>query len=186
VVRFLLWAIAAAFKPRALLITANLCLRQQLLVLQRSRPQPRLTNTDRQFWIWINRWFGGVAQFAPDCETRDAVEAASTGLPCPLVVTVTLAAREGWSPPDSPATSGAHRRMTAENGLWDQRRIQAELAILRFTVSARTVAKYMNSRHSRGLSSGWRNFPKRHESSIWACDFFRVQTILFRSLYVFL
>jgi hypothetical protein len=59
VVRFLLWAIAAAFKPRALLITGNLCVRQQLLVLERSRPQSRLTNADRQFWIWINRWFGG-------------------------------------------------------------------------------------------------------------------------------
>lgn len=57
-VRFLLWAIAAAFKPRALLITENLCLRQQRLVLQRSRPQPRPTNANRRFWIWINRWFG--------------------------------------------------------------------------------------------------------------------------------
>ena len=32
---------------------------------------------------------------------------------------------------------------------------------------------------------GWRKFLKRHESSIWACDFFCVQTILFQTLYVF-
>jgi transposase InsO family protein len=75
--------------------------------------------------------------------------------------------------------------MTAENRLWGQKRIQAELTRLGFTVSARTVAKYMNSRHGRGPSSGWRNFLKRHESSIWACDFFCVQTILFQTLYVF-
>jgi hypothetical protein len=75
--------------------------------------------------------------------------------------------------------------MTAENRLWGQKRIQAELARLGFTVSARTVAKYMNSRHGRGPSSGWRKFLKRHESSIWACDFFCVQTILFQTLYVF-
>jgi putative transposase len=75
--------------------------------------------------------------------------------------------------------------MTAENRLWGQKRIQAELARLGFTVSARTVAKYMNSRHSRGPSSGWRKFLKRHESSIWARDFFCVQTILFQTLYVF-
>jgi len=30
-----------------LLIAENLCLRQQLLVLQRRHPQPRLRNTDR-------------------------------------------------------------------------------------------------------------------------------------------
>ena len=77
------------------------------------------------------------------------------------------------------------RRMTAENRLWGQKRIQAELARLGFTVSARTVAKYMNSRHGRGPSSGWRKFVKRHESSIWACDFFCIQTILFQTLYVF-
>ena len=43
----------------------------------------------------------------------------------------------------------------------------------------------MNSRHGRGPSSGWRKFLKRHESSIWARDFFCVQTILFQTLYVF-
>jgi len=35
VFRFLLWAILAALKPKALLVAENLCLRQQLLVLQR-------------------------------------------------------------------------------------------------------------------------------------------------------
>jgi hypothetical protein len=38
VFRLLLCAIAAIFRPRALLIAENLCLRQQLLVLQRRRP----------------------------------------------------------------------------------------------------------------------------------------------------
>ena len=35
----------------------NLCLRQQLLVLQRRHPQTRLRNADRQFWICASRWF---------------------------------------------------------------------------------------------------------------------------------
>jgi hypothetical protein len=50
VVRFLVWAIAAAFRP-VRLIAENLCLRQQLLVLQRRHQQPRLGNADRRFWI---------------------------------------------------------------------------------------------------------------------------------------
>jgi hypothetical protein len=77
------------------------------------------------------------------------------------------------------------RRMTIENRLWGQKRIQAELARLGFAVSARTVAKYMNSHHNRSPSPGWRQFLKRHDSNIWACDFFFVQTIFFETLYVF-
>jgi len=55
VVRFLVWIISAALKPKALLVAENLCLRQQLLVLQRRHPQPRLRNADRQFWICASR-----------------------------------------------------------------------------------------------------------------------------------
>jgi hypothetical protein len=58
-VRFLALAFAAIFGPRALLIADNLCLRQQLLVLQRRHPRPRLRNADRRFWILASRWLGG-------------------------------------------------------------------------------------------------------------------------------
>ena len=45
------------FTPKALLIAENLCLRQQLVVLQRRHPRPRLSDTDRRFWILASRWF---------------------------------------------------------------------------------------------------------------------------------
>jgi len=77
------------------------------------------------------------------------------------------------------------RQMAAENRLWGQKRIRAELARLGFEVSARTVAKYMSRRLNGGPSPGWREFLRRHESNIWACDFFCVRTILFQTLYVF-
>src|SRR4029453_15923350 len=57
--RCLLWALAAAVQPKALLIADNLCLRQQLLVLQRRMPRPRLEDADRRFWILVCRWFSG-------------------------------------------------------------------------------------------------------------------------------
>jgi hypothetical protein len=59
VLHFLVWAILAALRPKALLIAENLCLRQQLLVLQRRHPQVRLRHADRQFWICASRWFAG-------------------------------------------------------------------------------------------------------------------------------
>jgi putative transposase len=61
----------------------------------------------------------------------------------------------------------------------------AELARLGFKVSARTVAKYMHRTHHRGPSSHWRSFLRQHASTVWACDLFCLQTITFRTLYVF-
>ena len=76
------------------------------------------------------------------------------------------------------------RRMAAENRLWGQKRIQAELARLGFQVSARTVAKYMRVRRSRGPTGTWREFLTRYASDTWACDFFSVPTALFQTLHV--
>ena len=56
---------------------------------------------------------------------------------------------------------------------------------LSFKVSARTVAKSMRLPHDRGPSPGWRCFLERHAAEIWACDFFCVQTLWFKTLYVF-
>ena len=52
-------ALAEFFKSRASLVAENLCLRQQLLVLQRRHPRSRLTDADRRFWILASRWFCG-------------------------------------------------------------------------------------------------------------------------------
>jgi transposase InsO family protein len=43
----------------------------------------------------------------------------------------------------------------------------------------------MHRTHYRGPSSRWRSFLTQHASSVWACDFFCVQTITFRTLFVF-
>ena len=48
-------AIAALLKPKVLLVAENLCLRQQLIVLQHRQPRPWLHPADRQFWIQARR-----------------------------------------------------------------------------------------------------------------------------------
>jgi putative transposase len=55
--RLLVLAIGAIFRPKALPIAENLSLRQQLVVLQRGHPRPRLSNADRRFWILGSRRF---------------------------------------------------------------------------------------------------------------------------------
>jgi len=59
VFRFVVWAILAALKPKALLVAENLCLRQQLLALQRRRPRPYLKAADRFFWVLASHCFCG-------------------------------------------------------------------------------------------------------------------------------
>ena len=41
----------AVLLNRATLVAENLALRQQLAILQRARPRPRLRNRDRLFWV---------------------------------------------------------------------------------------------------------------------------------------
>src|SRR5262245_11756870 len=67
-------------------------------------------------------------------------------------------------PPIAPEPRTLIRRMTMENRVWGQRRIQAELARLGFKVSARTI-------HRRGPSFRWRSFLRQRASAIWVCDF---------------
>lgn len=182
--RWVALAITALFKPKALLVAENLCLRQQLLVLQRRQPRPRLADADRQFWILACWWFS-------DWRKSLLVVKAETVLGWH---------RRGWRfywhwrsqsrrktgrrriPPELRALI---RRMASENPLWGQRRLQAELARPGLRVSARTVAKYMRRPYNGRPSPGWREFLKRHADDIWACDFFCVQTIFFRTFYVF-
>jgi transposase InsO family protein len=184
VIRWMACAIAALLKPKALLVAENVCLRQQLIVLQRRQPRPRLLGADRRFWILARRWFSGW---------RDVL----------LIVqpeTVLRWHRRGWRAywrwrSRRRGTGGRHaisaelqtliRRMASENRFWGQRRIQAELVRLGFKVSARTVAKYMRRPYAGKPSSSWREFLKRHARDIWACDFFCVRTIWFQTFYVF-
>jgi putative transposase len=142
VIRWTGKAIAAWFTPRAVWIAENLCLRQQLLVLERRTPRPRLRDSDRRFWIlacrWLPRWREFLLVVQPD--------------------TVLRWHHRGWTAywrwRSRPRKRGGRprlrgdlraliRRMAAENPLSGQRRVQAELARLGVPVSARTVAKYI-------------------------------------------
>jgi putative transposase len=75
--------------------------------------------------------------------------------------------------------------MARENPLCGQRRIQAELAHLGFKVSARTVARYTRHPYDGRPAPGWRQFLDLHNEETWAGDPFTVQTVWFRTLYVF-
>ena len=47
------------FQAQSAIDCGNLCLRQQLLVLHRRHPRPRLSNVDRCSWVLASRWLRG-------------------------------------------------------------------------------------------------------------------------------
>jgi hypothetical protein len=89
VFRFLLWAILAALKPKALVVAENLCLRHQLLVLQRRQPRPYLKTTDRLFWVLASRWLGGWRNLLLIVKPQTVLNWHRRGLAPLLVVAIT-------------------------------------------------------------------------------------------------
>lgn len=53
--RALFSLIFVCFRPRTDLVLENLALRQQLQVLNRRRPKPRMTPPDRFYWVTLRR-----------------------------------------------------------------------------------------------------------------------------------
>ena len=181
--RSLLRLLYALCRPRMLLAVENVCLRQQLAVLTRQRPLPRIMNENRRFWILMARWFSGWQS-------------------CLVIVTpetVLRWHRRGWRAywrwrsrnrktgrkPIPLELRQLIRRMAGENPLWGQARIMAELMILGYFVSPRTVRKYMRRPWSGKPSPRWRDFLNQHAKDIWACGFLSVRTLAFQTLYVF-
>src|SRR5437588_484445 len=77
------------------------------------------------------------------------------------------------------------RRISHENPLWGTERIRGELLKLGIVVSNRSIRRYRWRLFRPGDSQRWRTFLSNQLRGIWAADLFVVQTVTFRTLYVF-
>ena len=182
--RSLVFAITGVFKPRVRLIAENLCLRQQLVVLKRRQQRPSLRNRDRRFWVLASRCFADWQDTLIIVQPETVLHWHRRGWKA-YWRWRSRRCRGGGRRRISPELRELIRRMAHENPLWGQQRIQGELARLGFKVCARTVAKYMRRPWDGRPSPGWRQFLAQHATEIWACDLLTVQTIWFRTLYMF-
>jgi len=183
-IRCLAYAFTAIFKSKARLAAENLCLRQQLIVFRRRQLRPQICDTDRRFWILACNWFSGWKQSLIVVKPDTVIRWHRRGWKAYWRWRSAHSKKPGRKRID-PELRALIGRMARENPLWGQRRIQAELARLGFRVCARTVARYMRRPYDGTPSPGWRQFLAKHGSEIWACDLFTVQTLWFRTLYVF-
>jgi transposase InsO family protein len=175
--------VLSIFKPRQELVLENLALRQQIMVLKRSAKRPRLTKSDRLFWIVLSkfwsRWSEVLQLVKPETVVRWHRESFRH------YWTWKSRVRRFGRPSIDPKVRVLIRDMCRANPLWGAPRIHGELLKLDIRVSQATVSKYMVRRH-KPPSQSWRAFLDNHVQDLVSIDFFTVPTATFRVLFVFI
>jgi len=173
------------FCTRRTLLLENLVLRQQLAVLNRKHPRPRLRAFDKLFWVLARRFWSGWKQALILVSPETVVGWHRAGF------------RLYWS-----AISRTRRvlgrkriskqvrdlvfRMVVENLTWGAPRIHGELLMLGFDVSERTISRWMRrAPRDPEPAKRWLAFLRNHREAIAAMDSFTVPTVTFRLLYCF-
>ncbi|HEY7314812.1 MAG TPA: integrase core domain-containing protein [Gemmataceae bacterium] len=170
-------------RSRRQLVLENLALRQQLAILSRQRPRPRLGVRDRFFWVCLAQLWAGWRSALIVVQPDTVIRWHRQGF------------RRWWRwksrtkrgrPQVAKEVRALIARMAGENPTWGAPRIQAELCLLGHNIAEATVAKYLaRTRPRKPPSQTWKTFLKNHVGTLASMDFFTVPTATFRRLYVF-
>ncbi len=178
----LVWLLA---KGHQALVLENLALRQQLAVYKRNSKRPRLTRSDRVFWIALasvwDGWRRALVVVHPDTVVRWQRQrfrkywARLSGKP----------RRKVGRPLIGKPIRDFIQTMARTNALWRAPRIHGELHTLGIKISERTVSRILRM-VKRPPSQSWKTFLHNHLGEIVATDFFTVPTVRMRILFVFI
>jgi putative transposase len=183
---FLLWfgVLVRLFRGRGKLVLENLALRQQLNVLKRRHPRPRLDLFDKLFWV-IAQQFRSTWKQALIVVTPETGSVASAGFRFYWRL-LSRVRRPAGRRRISKEVRDLIYRMVAENPSWRAPRIHGELLMLGLDLSERTVSRWMKrAPRDPQATRRWLVFLRNHREAIAAMDFFTVPTITFGILYCF-
>jgi putative transposase len=161
-----------------------LVLRHQLSVLRRQTPRPRLQPADRALLAAVSRvlprsrWSCFLVQPETLLRWHRWLVAGAWTYPH----------RQTGRPPLDPDVQQLIVRLATENPRWGYQRIKGELQRLGVHVSATAIRTTLR-RHGldpapRRATTTWRAFLREQAAGIVACDFFTVDTVWLRRLYV--
>ena len=173
---------ATLFRSRGALVAENTLLRQQVLLLHRATPHPRLKARDRFTIGAITKLFPSLVAAVPIVRPDTVIRWHRSLW---KLIWRRRSRRPVGRPPIDADTRALIRRMWTENPLWGEDVIAAELAKLGHHVSPRTVAKYRPARLPRGRGQKWSTFIRNHLGQTWAADWFTIVTVRFEILYAF-
>ena len=176
-------AILRLFQSRRMLLLENLALRQQLAVLKRRHPRPRLSAFDKFLWVLARRFWSGWKQILIIVGPETVVRWHRSGFALYWRV-ISRARRVTGRRRVSKEVRDLIFHMVAENPTWGAPRIHGELLMLGFDVSERTISRWMR-RAPRDPERGkrWLALLRNHREAIAAMDFFTVPTITFGVVY---
>jgi putative transposase len=160
-----------------------LVLRHELLVLRRQVGRPRLRSADRALLAALSQ--------LPQARRRSFLFQPATLLRWHRALVRRRWTYEGRRPGRPPLLAQTRRlilRLAAENPSWGYKRVHGELAGLGIPVAASSVWNILH-RHGiepapRRASVSWREFLRQQAAGILECDFFTVETLWLRRLYV--
>jgi putative transposase len=161
-----------------------LVLRHQLAVLRRQVPRPRLEPVDRALLAAVSRalprarWSCFLVQ--PETLLRWHRRLIARAW--------TYSHRRTGRPPLDQDIQQLIVRLARENSHWGYQRIQGELLRLGVRVSATAIRSTLQ-RHGldpapRRATTTWQAFLRQQAAGIMACDFFSVDTVWLKQLYV--
>ena len=160
-----------------------LAVRQQVAVLKRKRPRPKLNTFDRLFWTTLRRVWSRWADVLVIVKSETVVGWHRAGF---RLYWRWRSRPRGGRPKITGEIRVLIRRLAEENPDWGAPKIHGELQKLGFEVSERTVARYLlGLRHRGDASRRWLAFLQNHREVIVAFDFFTVPTLTFNLLYCF-
>jgi transposase len=179
----LLGALRVFFRSRHDTAIEILALRQQVAVLKRKRPRPKLNTFDRLFWTTLRRMWSRWAEVLVIVKSETVVGWHRAGF---RLYWRWRSQPRGGRPKITGEIRVLIRRLAEENPDWGAPKIHGELRKLGFEVSERTVARYLRGLRHRGDSGRrWLAFLQNHREVIVAFDFFTVPTLTFKLLYCF-
>ena len=158
-----------------------LVLRQELDVLRRQNPRPKIRAEERLV-LSVLQWLRPARERLSLLVTPDTLRRWHREL-----------AKRKWHAPHRIVSRGSLGldtqlvvwRVARENLLWGYRRIQGELAKLGIEVSATTIRRILQTKPRPGAKrETWRQFMRTQASSIIACDLFTVETVKLKTLHV--